>query len=271
MTRTGKLSDWRVGMVILFCAPIVMQIGTIPLHSQAARKAAKPAAQISPAAQQLLDRTVQALGGESFLKSKTLSTQGRAFSIADGVTAGFVTYKSLVEYPDKRRLAYGFGRNKSVILINNGSQGWELDQYGVIEQSEKRLHAWIVANRYSLENVLRSVAHEPGVLILPGGQDFVDNLAASILDIMDSRQVDVKLYINPQTYLPIQISYRVRDPEVSDWDDYKDMYSDYHNIDGIKTPMHLVRYVNGERTAETFRTSAKYNVSYPPGFFEPER
>jgi hypothetical protein len=236
---------------------------------QAAEDTVKPAAQIRPAAQELLTSTIQALGGSAFLNFKTLTTQGRAFSITDGVAAGFVTYQSVVEYPDKRRLSYGLGRSKSVTLINNGNQGWELDRYGLIEQPEKRVSAWQIANRYSLENLLRLLVHEPGVLVLPGGQDFVDNIPASILEIIDARQVDVKLYVDLQNHLPIRAAYRIHNPQTQDWDDYADVYSDYDQIEGIQTPMHLVRYVNGERVAETFRTSAKYNQSYPSTFFEP--
>ncbi|HTV54096.1 MAG TPA: hypothetical protein VMI06_04195 [Terriglobia bacterium] len=236
---------------------------------QAARNTTLPAPQISPAAQELLKNTIQALGGSAFLSFKTLETQGRAFSITDGVAAGFVTYESVVEYPDKRRLSYGLGRSKAVTLINNGNQGWEIDLYGLIEQPEQRISAWEIANRYSLENLLRVRVHEPGVLVLPGGQDFVENLPTSILEIIDSRQVDVKLYIDLQNHLPIRAAYRVHNPQTQDWDDYADVYSDYDQIDGIQTPMHLVRYVNDERVAETFRTSAKYNQSYPSTLFEP--
>jgi hypothetical protein len=268
MLALDKLFRWRVGAAVLTCALIFVATGTASLRARAPQNKAKPAAQISPAAQDLLNRAVQALGGSAFLDFKTLLTTGRAFSISDGVAAGFITYQSITEYPDKRRLSYGLGKSKGVTLINNGDQGWEIDQYGTIEQPQKRISAWEIANRYGLENVLRVLAHEPGVLVLPGGQDFVDNFPASILDIIDSRQVDVKLYLNLQNYLPLRIAYRVRNPQTQDWDDYVDVYSDYHLIDGIQTPMHLVRYLNGERVAETFRTSAKYNQNYPPTLFE---
>jgi hypothetical protein len=267
--KLNKLGRWRLGLGLFVCAAFFLKAGTPLMEARAAQSPAKPPARISPAAQQLLDRTVQALGGSAFLGSRTLTTGGRAFSISDGVAAGFVTYQSVVQFPDKRRLSYGLGRNKSVTLINNGNQGWEIDRYGLIEQPQKRVSAWEAANRYSMESLLRVVVHEPGVLVLPGGQDFVDNLPTSILEIIDSRQVDVKLYIDLQTYLPIRATYRVHNPETQDWDDYADVYSDFDQIGGIQTPMHLVRYVNGERVAETFRTSAKYNQNYPPSLFEP--
>lgn len=259
----------KIGVTLLLCAAVSVQVSGASLKTQAPPATAKAAAQISPDARALLDHTLQALGGSAYLNFKTMRTEGRAFSIMDGVAAGFVTYESMVEYPDKRRLSYGLGKSKSVTLINNGDRGWELDRYGLIEQSEKQISSWEIANRYSIENLLRLRAHEPGVLVLPGGQDFVDNFPASILDIIDARQVQVKLYLNSGTYLPLRTVYRVQNSETHDWDEYADVYSDYRPVSGIETPMHLVRYVNGERVAETFRDSVKYNESCSPRLFEP--
>jgi hypothetical protein len=228
-------------------------------------------AQIDPKAQQLLDRAIQALGGQAFLEAKTLTTHGRAFSIADGATAGFVTFDSWMEYPDKRRLAYGFGKAKPVILVNNGDQAWELDRMGITDQLPEQVRNWKLATYYSLENLLRLHLHDPGTLIQAGGVDFVDNLPVDVIDIFDPRQVHIRLYLDAQTYLPVRIAYRVQNPQSRDWEDYADDYSDYQRIQGIATPMHIMHLVNGRRVAETFRNSAKYNEDYPREYFEPVR
>ncbi|HEX5483813.1 MAG TPA: hypothetical protein VFZ08_14410, partial [Terriglobia bacterium] len=201
----------------------------------------------------------------------TMSTQGRAFSISDGAAEGFVKYQSDVEFPDKRRLSYGFKSKKGVTLINDGDKGWELDRYGLIDQSPKQIHAWTLSNHYSLENLLRRRIHEPGMLIQKAGTDFVDNLPAQVIDILDARQVRLKLYLNGQTHLPIRIAYQILNPQNHEWDEYADVYADYREIQGVQTPMHLVRYLNGDRVAETFRLQARYNQTFPAGFFQPNR
>ncbi|HLI33759.1 MAG TPA: hypothetical protein VKW70_01845 [Terriglobia bacterium] len=239
------------------------------LCARSAQNPSLPPSQINPAAQALLNQAIQALGGSAFLNARTLSSAGRIFSIADGVTQGFVQYQSAMEFPDKRRLSCGLGSKKGVTLINRDDQGWEIDRYGMIEQSQKQIERWKLANRYSLENLLRLGIHEPGTLIQKGGQDFVDNLPALIVDIIDARQVDVKLYLNSQTYLPMRIAYRLMNPQSHEWDEYADVYVDYRAIQGIQTPMHLIRYLNGERVAETFRFQVKYGETFPPGFFQP--
>src|ERR1700693_2724464 len=58
---------------------------------------------INSKAQEIIDKTIQALGGASFLAFKRLSTTGRAFAIYNEQTVGLAPFESVVEYPDKRR------------------------------------------------------------------------------------------------------------------------------------------------------------------------
>ncbi len=262
-----RRSIWRAAL----CSVGVTLVAVVSLRPALAQKPFVPVSHIDPKAQALLNQAVSALGGAAFLNFKTMTTVGRAFSIADGVTSGFVHYESDEEFPEKRRLSYGFGKKKAITLINNGDRGWEIDRYGLIEQSDKQLQAWKQANRYGLVNVLRRLIHETGTLVQSGGQDFVNNQPAAIVDIVDARQVDVKLYLDTETRLPLRIAYRLPNPATHDWDDYAEIYTDYQQVQNVDTPMHLIRYVNGERVAETFRFQAKYGQTYPPGTFQPPR
>jgi len=207
------------------------------------------------------------MGGPAFLGMKNRTTRGRVFSISRGATAGFAKFESTVEYPDKRRFAYG--DKKNVILVNNGERGWQVDRFGIIRQKPEQVLRWKVANRYSLENVLRNVIHEPDLLIQDGGADFVDNLPARVVEIVDGDQVRVRLYLHRTNYRPIRITYRVQDPETREWQDFADVYGDYREIQGIQTPYHITRFMNGRRFGETFRNAAWYNRNLPPNYFSP--
>jgi len=255
-----------------------------------ALRAQQPAAPLlprheDPQARQMLDRAVQALGGQAFLAAKSLTSKGRVFFFQDGRTAGMEPFESRFVYPDKRRFVIAKakknismdtgnvtyeGETKPIILINNGSKGWELDQYGLIAQADQQLQGWILSNRFSLENLLRLRLKEPGILIQIGKVDFVDNMPTQGIEIMEPGGISVRLDLNRQTILPSRITYRIRNVKEDAWDEYADAYADYKNIDGIMTPMHVTRYLNGDRIGETFRNSAKYNEEYPPNYFNPE-
>ncbi len=228
---------------------------------------ASPRSRIDPKAQELLDRVIEVLGGPAFLNFRRLTTRGRFFAIAEGVTAGFAPFESNVEYPDKRR--FSFGKKKPVILINNGDRAWELDKYGMTRQLPEQIRRWKLSTRYSLENLLRLRIHEPGILLQESGVDFVDNSPVRVLDMLDAQQVQVRLSIHKETLLPVRITYRVQDAETREWQEYADVYGDYQRIQGIQTPMHITRFLDGERVSETFRNSAQYDEVYAAQTFEP--
>ncbi len=254
--------------ILCWCPPRTQGRPTSLTGTQDVAPVARPS-RIDPKARAQLDQTIQALGGQAFLSFKTLTTSGRSFSISDEQTTGFVTFDSQVEFPDKRRFAYGSGKKKPIVLINNGDQAWEVDRMGLTHQTPEQARRWRVTNAYSLENLLRLRIREPGVLIQEAGSDFIDNLAVRVLDILLSNQVDVKLYLNKANSLPARINYRVQDPTSREWQEYADVYADYRSFQGILTPMHITRFLNDERVSETFRSTVKYDETFPPGLFEP--
>jgi hypothetical protein len=234
---------------------------------RAGQNPAEIPSRIDPKAQQVVERVIRALGGPAFLNAKRLTTRGNIYSIRDEVMTGLAPFDSAVEYPDKRRFAYG--KKPQVILLNNGDQAWELDRYGRTAQPQEQARRWMISNRYGLENLLRLRIHEPGILIQPGGVDFVDNVATQAVEMVDAQGTELKLDLNRQTLLPVRITYRVRDPKTGDWTEFADIYSDYKNVQGIMTPMHIARFLNEERVSEVFRSSAHYDDEYPPTYFQP--
>ena len=209
----------------------------------------------------------QALGGQAFKDAKTLTTQGRLFSLGGG-GEGFVYFESQVQYPDKRRLVYGMNKKAKVItVVNNGDQGWEIDRMGMVHLDSTEIRRWRFANRYGLENLLRLRINEPGALVQAAGVDFVNNLAVNILDIVDADQTQIKLYLDKRTDLPAEVWYRKWNPTINDWDEYTDIYADYRVFQGINTPLHITRSLNGERFSEVYRSDAAYNETYSTQLF----
>jgi hypothetical protein len=257
-----------VGEIITGAAALAFLLGAASgVRLRAAQNPAEAPSRIDPKAQQVVDRVIQALGGPAFLKVKRLTTRGQIYSIRNEATTALAPFESFTEYPDKRRFSYG--KNPPVILINNGDQAWELDRFGQTTQPPEQAQRWRISNRYALENLLRLRIHEPGMLVQPGGVDFVDNVATQSLDMVDAQGTQLKLDLNRQTLLPVRITYRVRDPKTGDWTDFADVYSGYKSIQGIMTPMHIARFLNDERVSETFRNSAHYDDEYPSTYFQP--
>jgi hypothetical protein len=71
------------------------------------------------------------------------------------------------------------------------------------------------------------------------------------------------------TALPIRVTYRVQNPESREWEEFAEVYGDYRKVQDIQTPMHITRFLNGERYSELFRSSVQYNQELPPNYFTP--
>ncbi len=243
----------------------LLWVSILCVGGQTEEKPSARPSQIDPKAQKLLDQTIQSLGGPAFLQAKNVSTRGRTFSIREDVTSGFAPFQSTVQFPDKRRFSYG--KSKPVTLVNDGEHGWQLDRYGTVRQPAEQLRRWQISARYGYENLLRQVIREPSLLIQDAGRDFTDNHAVRVVEITDSRQVHVRLYVHAASMLPVRVTYTLQNPETHEWDDFAEVYADYRTFQDIETPMHITRLLNGERFSEVFRTSAEYNVEVPPNYF----
>lgn len=255
------------------CLAMLALAGTVASHAaqQAPPQASSPAlpSRISPKAQELLNHAIQALGGPAFLNFRNISTAGRVFGFSYGQMAGVYPYKSLDQPPDKRRFTYGKG--KPVTLINNGDDAWELDQYGLVHQLPEKVQQWEIANRYGLTNLFRAIIKQSGVLILDHGVDFVANQPSYVIDIIDSQNLHIRLYLRESNYLPLRVIYRIQNSTTQDWDEYTDEYNDYQPFDGVMTPLNIDRRLNGERIGAVYRNKVQYNVEVPVNYFEPPR
>jgi hypothetical protein len=259
------------GIRATLCALALAACLQRPLAAQAdtppAKESAPAASRINPKAQGILDQAVRALGGEAFLNAKSIRTQGRVFSISEGSTSGFAQYESTVQYPGKRRFSYG--KDKPVTLINDGERGWQLDRYGMVRQPPEQVRLWNLTYRYGYESLLRTVIREPGLLIQYSGTEFTGPVSTHVISITDSQQVQVRINLDQKTSLPARVSYRLFNSKTGEWEEFSEIYADFREFQGIKTPMQVTRFLDGERTGENFRKVVEYNVEIPANYFTP--
>jgi hypothetical protein len=113
-------------------------------------------------ARQILDRAVEALGGNAYLSVHDVTCIGRIgqFDHA-GEVIGFGKFIDYAQPPLKERQENLPKRN--IISVFNGDKGWDLDRGGVSDAPLSDRTDFQEDVLKDLDNILRRRSHEPGM------------------------------------------------------------------------------------------------------------
>jgi len=217
-------------------------------------------------AKEILDRSLAALGGPQYLNVQDITRRGRLYSFDRGQLASpgdrFVDY---VKFPGKERLE--IGKDGKIVYLNDDELGWELDRQGIREMTPEQIEDFQRSNRRDLEYLLRFRVHREKMGLYYLGREFLDNRRVHLIELVDEDNQSLTLVVDAETYLPVQLRYRQRDPLSGERANVTDHYAKYITVQGIKTPMHLTRQSNGLRTFEAYLTEVQYNAGLLDNLF----
>jgi hypothetical protein len=228
-------------------------------------------AQTTPAAQQLLDAMIKALGGQVFLEVRTTHTKGRFFNFKRDQLSASDIYNDYVKYPDMERTEFGKDR-ETTVYINRGEDGWILTppptrkgDPEVQEMSPAQIENFLQSFKTSFEYVVRFVIKAPKTSVLTTGSEVVDFRRTDVLEVRDAEKNLLRIFIDRETRLPAKTQTRLADR--SDVDE--DVFANWHRFDGVMTPLLIIRYKNGVKTMEIRAESVEYNSILPDSLFSP--
>ncbi len=269
------MSRATVGVVSLLIlaatcgAPATAQTGQELMPDQSAAKA-----------RQVLQQVINALGGQAFLNVHDTDCDGRIAQFGHNEELmGFTEFRDMWLLPDKNRTEYivkgqntitGFlmgGDDLSIthggalITVYNGEEGWSLDKSGVSDQPGDLVKNFNDQVKSGMNNILRSRMNEPGVEAHYAGTDLIDLKEAEWIEFSDRDHRDLRLAVDKLTHLPLRWVVATRDPETRVRTEVTSSYTQYITLDGVKTPLSIVRAKNGQKVAQTFLTECKYNSS----------
>ncbi len=229
-------------------------------------------------ARQVLRQVIGALGGQAYLDVHDTECEGRIaqFGTNDELM-GYTPFRDLWLLPDKNRTEYiskgehtilGFLMGADGLMIThggmmitvfNGDEGWLLDKAGVSNQPEDVVKNFTDQLKTGMNNMLRTRMNEPGVEAQYGGPDLIDLKEAEWIEFTDRDRRDLRLAVDKLTHLPLRWVVATRDPDTRERTEVTTSYTQYISIDGVKTPLSIVRARNGRKLTQTFLTGCKYN------------
>ena len=214
-------------------------------------------------AREILERAIEKLGGETYLAVEDVETVGRYYQFQNGELSGGEGFTDYLKFPDKERTE--FGEKGETVRINNGREGWNITDKGkkVAEQLPEQIEVFWDEFKVTLDFLLRVVLGQEETTLQYVGRDMIDFKRVDILEIRDEDRTRINLYIDRADGLLMRKTVRrLSDPSV-----HEEVYSNYHDIQGVLTPLLIDRYTDGLKTMQIRFQEVRYNSGLQDRFF----
>jgi len=212
-------------------------------------------------AREILDKAIRKLGGAAYLEVKDVEAHGRFFQFQRGQLVGGEFFTDYLKFPDKERTE--FGEDGKTVRINNGAVGWNIRDKEVEPQIEEQIEVFWEEFKVSLDYVLRFVVSEPETTLQYVGREMIDFKRVDILELRNEDRTRIDLYIERDSGLLMKKTIRrIDSPAV-----HEEIYSNYHVIQDVLTPLLITRYSDGAKTMELRMSEVAYNTGVPDRLF----
>jgi zinc protease len=203
---------------------------------------------------EIFDQMVTACGGkQAFAVIKSTVTQAE-ISASSPQGEFQMSVHSTVVFPYKfnQEMTTPFG---SFTQVYDGEKGWVVSTQGSQDLPESQLND-LKADRFrTWVNLFQADNLQVQYL---GAEDFEDK-KLDILLISDPSGNSLKMFADQATHLPVKQAYRGRG--MMGPADFVEIFSDFHDVSGVKLPFHKVTEADGKKYAET--SVLELNVNAP--------
>lgn len=221
-------------------------------------------------AHQVLDATIQALGGPAWLNLRTVRETDRTAAFYQGNPTGVVVAAArMTALPDKQRI--DFGRKGRDVLLYLGRQGWEITYKGKKPVPQAQLDEYLRWRDHSLGVVLRQWYRDPATTLLYRGQTQVERHLADTVSLIAGDHTAVTLQVDAEDHRPLRLSFAWRDPEFHDENLDAVEYGNYQSVQGIATPDTITWQHNGQTVRQRYVLHVVYNAPLADGVFDAGR
>ena len=224
-------------------------------------------------AQQIVQRSIQVVGGDRYLSVKTVIGHGFFTEYKDGISGIPMKFVDYIVYPDKERTEF-IGGGQRLIQTNDRDHGWIFDAAArtLKDQNTTQLEDFRLAMRTSVENLLRGWWRAQGAKL-----SYVGRREAGV----GRRNETVKLAYPDGFWieyefaagegLPAKVIYE-RKHKKPDSDEMEEITEEDRllkpvTIDGVVTPYVIDHFRNGVQTSRINYESIEFNKPIADSLF----
>jgi hypothetical protein len=233
----------------------------------------KPKVSADEKAEQIIQRAVQALGGDHYLNVQSVIGRGFFTDYKDGVSQIPVRFVDYILYPDKERTEFNSGGAR-LIQTNDRDRGWIFDGAAktLKDQNSGQVEDFRLATRTSVENLLRGWWRTRGAML-----SYVGRREAGLgrrnetvrLTYADGFWVEYEFAAADN--LPAKVLYQ-RKHKRADTDETEEIPEEDRlhkpiTIDGVIVPYVIDHFRNGVQTSRINYESVELNKTLPDSLF----
>jgi hypothetical protein len=243
----------------------VLHLSPAVIHAQQNPNTLMPD-QSAAKAREVINRAIQALGGDRYLGVRDATRYARLASFdTSGDLGGFTKIWDFQLFPDKNRTEHYKERN--IIYAYNGDKGWVMDRAGVEDAPVASVEDFQEGMKKDVDVLFRYRMKEEGLVFRYGGPDLLDLKQVEWVEITDRDRRQMRIAFDSSSRLPIRAIYSVRDKETRARIQETEYLSNYHSFQGIMTPKHIARERNGRKVYTAFIEDCQYNTGLSEALF----
>jgi len=220
--------------------------------------------------QKLFQDAIQAMGGDTFLNVTDMITEGNYFQFdRDGNSSGLIKFNDWTKLPDKTRYEIGNRKKARDVYVFNleKKQGWILEgQKDTREATPEEMKDFQNDVKHSIDTIFRYRYKDPANKLFYMGLGDGTDVQLECVKLLDPDNDEVNIYFDRLTKLPAKIQFQSVDKNGVHIR-HSDEFSQWHEIQGVNTPLRLDSYRNGKVFAQTFVTKITYNNNLQESFF----
>ena len=232
-----------------------------------------PSSSVDEKSQQIIDRAVEALGGQKYLSIQTVTGKGFYTTYRENLSqipARFIDY---IEYPNRERTEF-VGAGIRTIQTNDGNTGWFFDGAvkKISDQTPEQVDSFKQQLKISVEYLLRGWWKKEG-----GKITYVGRREAGLAKRNETIRVTypdgfwIEYEFAAKDGLPAKIIYK-RDRKDMDSGDVVSMTEEdqlfkFITIDGITAPWVIDHFINGKQSSRINYESVQYNQRFADNLF----
>jgi hypothetical protein len=232
-----------------------------------------PSVSVDEKSQQIMDRSVEALGGQKYLNIQTIFGKGFYTTFRDGVSQLPARFLDYISYPDRERTEF-VGAGIRTIQTNVGDTGWMFDGAvkKISDQSPAQVEDFKRAMKTSVEHLLRGWWKKEG-----GKVTYVGRREAGLAKRNETIRLTypdgfwIEYEFAAGDGMPAKIIYKRtrKDPDTGDLVETteEDRYMQFVVINGVKAPWIIDHFVNGSQTSRINYETVQYNQTFADSLF----